>query len=62
LFRVPIFFVDSFETFRNQRNTKLSFTDSAIVTAMRREKGGVVATFDREFAQVAGIAMVPAAK
>lgn len=55
-------FLDAFETFRNQRNTKLSFTDAAIVTAVSREKGGVVATFDREFAQVAGIAVVPAAK
>jgi predicted nucleic acid-binding protein len=54
-------FLDAFETFRNQRNTKLSFTDAAIVTAASREKG-VVATFDREFAQVAGIAVVPAAK
>jgi predicted nucleic acid-binding protein len=55
-------FLEAFETFRNQRTTKLSFTDSAIVTAVSREKGGVGATFDREFAQVAGIAVVPAAK
>ncbi|MEX0806510.1 MAG: PIN domain-containing protein [Candidatus Binatia bacterium] len=55
-------FLDAFETFRNQHDTKLSFTDSAIVTAVRRETDGVVATFDREFDRVAGITIVPVAK
>ena len=55
-------FLESLETFRRQTNTGLSFTDAAIVTLARRQDVGVVATFDRDFKNIAGISVVPASK
>jgi predicted nucleic acid-binding protein len=52
-------FLDTFETFRAQGNTKLSFTDAAIVTAARRYDTSRVATFDRDFENINGITPVP---
>jgi len=52
-------FLDTFETFRGQGETKLSFTDAAIVTAARRYDTPSVATFDRDFEKVDGIIPVP---
>jgi len=52
-------FLDTLETFRNQRETQLSFADAAIVTAARKFNAGTVATFDREFAKINGITVVP---
>jgi predicted nucleic acid-binding protein len=53
-------FLDVMETFRAQRHGRLSFTDAAIVTAARRRDARFVATFDRDFRQVEGLAVVPA--
>lgn len=52
-------FLDTLETFRSQPGRKLSFTDAAIVTIARRREEAVVATFDRGFAEVEGVAVVP---
>jgi predicted nucleic acid-binding protein len=52
-------FLDTLETFRHQKNTGLSFTDAAIVTAGHKFNAGTVATFDREFDKIAGITVVP---
>lgn len=52
-------FLDTLETFRHQSGTALSFTDAAIVTAARRFGTATVATFDREFAKIKSITVVP---
>jgi predicted nucleic acid-binding protein len=52
-------FIDTLETFRNQSGTAFSFPDAAIITAARRYNVPHVATFDREFAGLNGIAVVP---
>lgn len=52
-------FLDTLETFRNQGGSKLSFTDSAIVTVARKQDAGVVATFDRDFRNIKGITVIP---
>lgn len=54
-------FLDTLETFRNQRETRLSFADAAIVTAARKFSAGTVATFDSEFDKINGITVVPVA-
>jgi predicted nucleic acid-binding protein len=48
------------ETFRAQRHGRLSFTDAAVVTVARRRDARFVATFDRDFRKVEGLAVVPA--
>jgi predicted nucleic acid-binding protein len=53
-------FLDVMETFRAQRHSRLSFTDAAIVTTARQRDARFVATFDRDFRQVEGLAVVPA--
>lgn len=53
-------FLDVMETFRAQRHGRLSFTDAAIVTVARNRDARFVATFDRDFRQVEGFAVVPA--
>lgn len=53
-------FPDVMETFRAQRKGGLSFTDAAIVTVARNRAARFVATFDRDFRQVEGFAVVPA--
>ncbi len=52
-------FLESLETFTRQSGGALSFTDSAIVTVARKQPATVVATFDRDLAQVEGITAVP---
>lgn len=52
-------FLDTLETFRNQSGTKLSFVDAAIVTTARRFNAETIATFDKEFEEIKGIAIVP---
>jgi predicted nucleic acid-binding protein len=52
-------FLDVMETFRAQRDGRLSFTDAAIVTVARNRDARFVATFDRDFRQVKGLAVVP---
>jgi predicted nucleic acid-binding protein len=53
-------FLDVMETFRAQRHGRLSFADAAIVTVARHRDARFVATFDRDFRQVEGLAVVPA--
>ena len=53
-------FPDVMETFRAQRQGHLSFADAAIVTLARNSAARFVATFDRDFRQVKGVAVVPA--
>lgn len=53
-------FLDTVETFRNQRRTTLSFADAAIVHVAKHRADGLVATFDRDFLGVEGISVVPA--
>ena len=55
-------FLDSYETFRSQGNARLSFTDAAIVTLARKQDAGVIATFDRDFKNIARISVVPTIK
>lgn len=52
-------FLDTLETFRNQSGTKLSFVDAAIVTTASRFNAETIATFDKEFEEIKGIAIVP---
>ena len=53
-------FLDVMETFGTQRGGNLSFTDAAIVTLARNRDARFVATFDRDFRRVEGVAVVPA--
>jgi predicted nucleic acid-binding protein len=52
-------FLDAVATFRGQIDTRLSFTDAAIVTVARGFDDGLVATFDRDFARLDGVTVVP---
>jgi predicted nucleic acid-binding protein len=53
-------FPDVMETFRGQRQGRLSFADAAIVTVALKRAARFVATFDRDFRQVEGVGAVPA--
>jgi predicted nucleic acid-binding protein len=53
-------FPDVMETFRGQRQGRLSFADAAIVTVAHKRAARFVATFDRDFRQVDGVGVVPA--
>lgn len=52
-------FLDTLETFRSQRETKLSFADAAIVTAASSFNAETVATFDGEFEKINRLTVVP---
>ena len=52
-------FVDTLETFRNQVGTELSFVDAAMIAAAHRYQARHIATFDREFARLKDITVVP---
>jgi predicted nucleic acid-binding protein len=52
------FFMDTWNQFRAQRETALSFVDAAIV-ALARRHGGVVASFDMELRIAPGIQAFP---
>ena len=54
------FFFETLQTFRNQPDGRLSFTDAAIVTVARRNPPGVIATFDRDFNGIPGVTVVSA--
>lgn len=53
-------FLDVLETFRRRHDADLSFTDAAIVTVARQRRAHFVATFDRDFRRVEGLAAIPA--
>lgn len=48
-------FSNALDLFRQQVNTRLSFADAAITYVARERAGGLVLTFDQEFAQLPGI-------
>jgi predicted nucleic acid-binding protein len=48
-------FSNAFQFFTQQTNTRLSFADAAIAHVARERAGGLVLTFDEEFAKVPGI-------
>jgi len=52
-------FLDAIDTFRSQRETRLSFVDAAIVNVARDRTDGLVATFDRDFTRVDGLTVLP---
>lgn len=52
-------FLEAVDAFRDQRDTRLSFTGAAIVVVARARAGGRVATFDRDFVGVNGISVIP---
>jgi predicted nucleic acid-binding protein len=52
-------FSETLATFRRD-SADLSFTDAAIVTVARRDRKGYVATFDRDFHGLNGVAVIPA--
>jgi predicted nucleic acid-binding protein len=51
-------FLDVLEVFLDQRSSRLSFTDAAIVTLARDHEPGFVATFDRGFEGLPGVTVV----
>lgn len=53
------YFVEGWATFSGQGKSKLSFTDSAIVSVALKQAEGHVLTFDQEFQKVPGIRAVP---
>jgi len=53
-------FLQVFERFTEQENTRLSLVDTAITHVARAHAGGVVLTFDQEFVKLPGI-QVPTA-
>jgi predicted nucleic acid-binding protein len=53
-------FLDVMEAFRTQRDGRLSFTDAAVVTVARHRDARFIATFDRDFRRLEGLAVVPA--
>lgn len=53
------FFVDTLDVFRAQPAGKLSFADAAIVAAARKRQADAVVTFDRDFADLDGVRVIP---
>ncbi|MFN2398819.1 MAG: type II toxin-antitoxin system VapC family toxin [Gemmatimonadaceae bacterium] len=52
-------FLESFDEFRRQANGELSLVDAAVLTVARRSVPGFVATFDEDFRQCEGVAVIP---
>lgn len=52
-------FSETCETFSRQPGTRLSFTDTAIVSVARHQAQGQVLSFDKEFRKVAGLQVFP---
>jgi|SRR3989344_107677 len=48
-------FEESWELFKEQKNTKLSFTDCTIITVMKNNGIENIATFDEDFNRIKGI-------
>ena len=57
------YFLETYQVFREQQITRLSFADAAIVAVARDRSAKAIATFDRDFRSVPGMEMeiVPAA-
>jgi len=51
-------FEESWKLFKNQKNTKFSFTDCSILAVMEKENIKNIATFDGDFKKVKGINVV----
>jgi predicted nucleic acid-binding protein len=51
-------FEDSWKFFKNQKSTKLSFTDCNIIKIMERYDIKNLATFDKEFSKVKDINVI----
>ena len=51
-------FEDAWELFKNQKSTKLSFTDCSIIKLMERYGINNLATFDKEFSKINGINVI----
>lgn len=51
-------FLDSFEIFKNQKNTKLSFTDCSNLALMKFRDVRDIATFDEDFLKIDGINVI----
>jgi predicted nucleic acid-binding protein len=52
-------FEEAFELFRRQGQRELSLVDSAIVVVARRDRSGLVATFDDDFRGLRGVSVLP---
>ena len=52
-------FLESWQIFRDQQRTKLSFTDAAILSIARLKNADAIATFDRSLARASGRQIVP---
>ena len=53
------FFLETFDVFREQGASTLSFADASIVAIARRRAADFVATFDSDFRGVDGLNVVP---
>ena len=51
-------FEDGWEIFKNQKNTRFSFTDCITISLMKNENILNIATFDKDFNKVKGINIV----
>ncbi len=52
-------FAETWDRFTNQSGGDLSFADCAIATVALRQDPPLVATFDRDFATIPGLTVVP---
>lgn len=53
-------FEDSWSLFKNQKDTKLSFTDCTSVSMMEKRDIRNIATFDKEFMKIKGVTVIRA--
>lgn len=51
-------FEESWQIFKNQKNTKLSFTDCSILAIMKKEGIKNIVTFDGDFLKVDGVNVI----
>ena len=51
-------FDNAWQIFKEQKNTKLSFTDCTILAIMRNEGISNIATFDKDFKKIDGINVI----
>jgi len=51
-------FNNSWKTFQDQENTKLSFTDCSILTLMKNKGIKQIATFDKDFSKIKDIEVI----
>ena len=50
-------FEEAWQIFKNQKNSKFSFTDCTILSLMKEMKINSIATFDKEFEKIASISV-----